>query len=330
MAQGDCGLVVTQATNTNPDMEHRHTRFINSLHDDSYIPEYRRAVEEVKAMAPDVKIAPQLVDKSVLGRHITTKELTIADIKGIVENLAQAARRAREAGFDAVEYHSAHCYTLADLLSKRGNLRSTNDPYGNTREGRLRIHLEIIARTRELAGDIPIIYRYSGDDFVVGGNTVQDAIFIAKALEQAGMNILDISAGGRLEDGREGYSATRAVPYAFYEDACNVYIAQRIKQFVSIPVITAGKIGTIALANQVLEEDRADLVAMGRQLFCDPFTLPKTLEGRENEILHCQWCRRCHISYLSGNIALCDNLRNRKAWLKEYMPEKFRERAATS
>ena len=330
IAQGGSGLIVIQATNANPDLEHRHTPFVNSLHEDSYIPEYGRAIAEVKAMAPDVKIVVQLVDKSILGRHITIKDLTVKESQDIVEYLALATRRAREAGFDAAEFHSAHCYTLADFISKRGNLRPRNDPYGNTKAGRLRLHQELIARCRELAGDIPLIYRYSGDEFIVGGNSLQDGIQIAQALEEAGINILSISAGGRREDGHDGYSATRSVPRANYDDATNVHIAERIKKYVSVPLITVAKIGTIALANQVLEEGRADLVAMGRQLFCDPLTLKKTLEGREEEILRCTWCRRCHISFLADEAALCDNLRNRKSWRDAYMPEKFKKEALTS
>ncbi len=84
------------------------------------------------------------------------------------------------------------------------------------------------------------------------------------------------------------------------------------------------------LANQVMEEGRADLVGMARQLFCDPHTLKKTLEGREEEILRCTWCRRCHISFLADEAALCDNLRNRKGWRDAYMPEKFKEEALPS
>lgn len=320
VAQGGCALIVVQCTNVNPDLEHRHTPFVTSLHDDSYIPEYRRALEEVRAVAPDVKLAIQLADKSILGRHITARDLTIQEIKDIIEYFAQAARRAREAGFDAVEFHAAHCYTLADFISKRGNNRSPRDPYGCTKVGRLRMQQEVIARTREVAGDIPIIYRYSGEEFIVGGNTVQDGIYIAQVLEQAGANILSISAGGRRDEGPDGYSATRSVPRAWFEDACNVHIAERIRKHVSLPVITAGKIGTIALANQVLEEGKADLVAMGRQQFCDPLTLKKTLEGREAEILRCTWCRNCHISYLAGGIGLC----KKEAWRKTYMPEKFK------
>jgi len=98
---------------------------------------------------------------------------------------------------------------------------------------------------------------------------------------------LDISAGGRRDEGPDSYSPTRTVPRAYYEDACNVHIAERIKKHVSIPVITAGKIGTISLDNQILEEGRADLVAMARQLFCDPYTLKKTLENREESTIRC-------------------------------------------
>jgi 2,4-dienoyl-CoA reductase-like NADH-dependent reductase (Old Yellow Enzyme family) len=325
VAQGGCGLIFAQCTNVNPDMEHRYTPFITSLHDDSFIPEYRRGIEEVKALMPDVKIAIQFADKSILGRHISPKDLTIEEIKDIIEYLAQGARRAKKAGFDAVEFHAAHCYTLADFLSKRGNNRPRQDPYGNTKIGRLRMQQEVIIRTRELAGNIPIVYRFNGDDFIVEGNTVKDGIYIAQALEEAGVNILSISAGGRRDEGQNCYSVTRSVPRAYYEDACNVHIAERIKKHVSIPLITVGKIGTIKLANEVLEEGRADLVAMARQLFCDPFTLKKTLEGREGEILRCSWCRKCHISYLAGGIAIC----SKKAWQKTYMPQKFRERART-
>ena len=320
LAQGGCGLIIVQATSVNPDMEHRHTPFVTCLHDDRYIDDYRKAVAEVKAAVPDVKMAIQLVDKTLLGRHLTPKAMDIEEIKSSIAYHAQAARRAMQAGFDAVEVHAAHCYMLADFLSRRGNDRPHWDPYGRTKEGRLRIQREVIGQIRELGVDIPIIYRFSGDEFIVGGNTVQDGIHTAQTMEAAGVNILDISAGGRRDEGPDSYSPTRSVPRAYHEDACNVHIAERIKKYVSIPVITAGKIGTISLANQILEEGRADLVAMARQLFCDPCTLKKTLEDREEEIVRCTWCRKCHISYLANEKALC----RQKAWQQDYMPASFK------
>lgn len=321
IAEGGAGLIVVQCTNVNPDLSLRHTPFITSLHDDSYIAEYGRAIRAVKERAPQVKLALQLADKSLMARHLRAVDMSPVEIKQVVEYLAQGARRARDAGFDAVEFHSAHNYTLAEFLSKRGNERPEADPYGRSRAGRLRIHQELIVRTRELVGAFPIIYRFNGDDFIAGGNTIKDGMEIARALEAAGVDVLSVSAGGRRDDGPDGYSPTRVVPRAYYEDACNVHIAGRIKREVHIPVITAGKIGTVELAEQVLAEGRADLVAMGRQLFHDPFTLKKTLEGRAAEISKCSWCRKCHITYLAGGPGLCP----RRSWRENYAPAKYRD-----
>jgi 2,4-dienoyl-CoA reductase (NADPH2) len=153
---------------------------------------------------------------------------------------------------------------------------------------------EIYRRSREALGaDYPIGIRINGEDFVKGGNTLRHTRPFARMIDKLGFDYLDVSAGGRFEDGFEGYSRSRALPDDTMPEATNVYLAAELKKEVHIPVITAGKIGRGDLAEEIVSEERADLVAMGRGLLCDPALPRKIIEKREAEVVPCDYCNHC-------------------------------------
>lgn len=179
-------------------------------------------------------------------------------IKEIVVLFAKAAKRAKFAGFDGVEIHSAHGYLLNQFYSPLNNNRT--DEYGNDVFGRTRIHREIItAVKKEVGNEFPVLIRLGACDYREGGNTISDAIQAAKFLEKAGVDILDISGGmnGSILQGRENEQG-------FYSDVTNT-----LKQKCSLPIILTGGITDIHVANEFVREGKADLIGIGRAMLCN-------------------------------------------------------------
>ncbi len=186
------------------------------------------------------------------------REMTEADIKKLIADFGAAAVRARDAGFDGVELHSAHYYLLNQFYSPLVN-RRTDEYTGSSLEGRLRLHKEIINEVRRLTGaDFPIALRLGACDYAEGGTTLEDSVQAARMLEDAGVDLLDISGGlcgpYRPNVKHEGY---------FKE------LSAAIKQAVSIPVILTGGITTAEGAETLLEDGAADLIGIGRALLKD-------------------------------------------------------------
>jgi 2,4-dienoyl-CoA reductase-like NADH-dependent reductase (Old Yellow Enzyme family) len=185
--------------------------------------------------------------------------MTLDEIVGLKEDYRAAARRAREAGFDAIEIHGAHGFLLCEFVSPHTNHRT--DEYGGDMEGRIRLPLEVIAIVREEVGpDFPLLYRFGASDFLDDGLDLQQAREIAPRLVAAGIDILDISGGlcgSRPKDlaGIQGYF---------------VPMAASIKSVVDVPVIGVGGITDPAFANGFIEEGKVDLVAVGRALLKNP------------------------------------------------------------
>lgn len=212
----------------------------------------------------------------------TPHELTIEEVRELVEKFAQGIRRGRDAGYDAVELHGAHGYLINQFVSPFSNKRT--DEYGGNLRNRLRFPLEIIARAKELVGEsYPIIYRISADEMVEGGLTIEDTKVIAQILEEAGVAALHVSAGvyksGSIVSAP---SAVRTAPFSDY--------AQQIRRLVKIPVFAVDKIIYPEVAESLLREGKADFIAMGRASIADPELPNKVREGRLDEILPCIGC----------------------------------------
>lgn len=220
------------------------------------------------------------------------KELTVDRIHELVKEFGGAARRAKEAGFDAVEVHGAHGYLINEFLSPYSNKRT--DEYGGTTEKRERFPLEVVQRVREVVGpDFPIIYRISTDEFVDGGLTSQDTCEFCKHLVAAGVNAVHCSGGAYQTACRIIQPAPEAV--ALYADN-----AAAIKQAIgeSVPVMVAGRIKDYDVAESILEDGKADFIVMGRALLADPEVVHKMEEGRFDDIRRCLSCNQACIDKL--------------------------------
>ncbi|HEX75300.1 MAG TPA: FAD-dependent oxidoreductase [Dehalococcoidia bacterium] len=213
------------------------------------------------------------------------RELTIVEIKRLVEAYAEGARRAREAGADAVEIHGAHGYLIHQFLSPYSNKRT--DEYGGDLERRMRFALEIVELCRKkLGGEFPLLFRISGDEYIPGGLTLRETRIISRKLEEVGVDCLHVSAGAY-------ESMYRFVLPASALPGSIVYLAEEIKKAVGIPVIAVGKINTPEFGEKILSQKKADLVSIGRALMADPEFARKAKEGRAEDIRPCIACMNC-------------------------------------
>ena len=219
------------------------------------------------------------------------KELTPKEIEELVDIFAEAALRAKKAGFDMVEMHFGHGYLVHEFFSPYTNKRT--DEYGQDANGRAKFACAILKRTREMVGDFPISVRISGDEYIKGGMTLDDAKIIAPMLEEAGADFIHVSAGTYPSEGDAGLLKATSTPAMIFPRGCFVHLAEGIKKVVNIPVIAVGRINDPELADEILTQGKADLISMGRALIGDPELPKKAEEGRLDEIRRCIGCNRC-------------------------------------
>lgn len=224
---------------------------------------------------------------------------------------AAAANRAREAGFDGVELHYAHAYTMAGFLSRQNN---REDGYGGSPENRVRLPLEVFRSVRKRVGEDYVVgVRFLADEVIEGGSRVEDATYYAKEFARAGFNFLSLSKGGKFEDAQQPKVAQAVYPYtgqSGYE--CmptvlsdelgpfgrNVPLVASVKRAVNdagfrTPVVAAGGISTFAQAEEILRLGQADIVGMARQALADPDWFLKVRLGRGDAVRRCTYTNYC-------------------------------------
>ncbi len=236
-------------------------------------------------------VAPSEVPCKFL--QVVPRALTLEEIQELVEKFAQAALRARLAGFDGAEIHAAHGYLINEFLSPYTNKRT--DEYGGSFENRMRFLLEIIERTRVLVGeDFVVGVRLSVDEFVPGGLRKEESQEIARVLVERGVDYLSASCGIY-------ESMSTIIEPINFQEGWRAYLAGALKEVVSCPVIAVGVIRHPEVAEQILAEGQADFVAIGRGLIADPDWVEKVREGREGEINFCISCNVGCIGELFAN-----------------------------
>ncbi|MMZ62705.1 NADPH dehydrogenase [compost metagenome] len=225
-----------------------------------------------KAEDAPVPVAPSAIpfdEKSKTPRALTTEE-----VKDMVEKFRLAVRRAVQAGFDTIELHGAHGYLIHQFHSPLTNQRT--DEYGKdlTRFGR-----EVIeAAKSEMPADMPLIMRISAQEYVEGGYGIKESLEFSKVYREAGVDMFHISAGGEGPIAAWGRPGTHA--------AYQVPLAREIKHTLDIPVIAVGRLDEPALANAVIGQGDADLVAVGRGMLRNPYwTLEAAVRlGKETQV----------------------------------------------
>jgi 2,4-dienoyl-CoA reductase-like NADH-dependent reductase (Old Yellow Enzyme family) len=222
-----------------------------------------------------------------------------------------AARHAQEAGFDGVELHYAHAYTMASFLSA---LNTREDGYGGSAENRVRLPIEVIEATRRaVGGDFVVGVRFLGDDVIDGGNRIDEAAQFAVAFARAGVDYLSVSKGGKFEDAKQpkighaaypytGPSGYECMPTVFSDEkgpfGRNVHLSADVRAAVraaghQTPIVTSGGICSFEQAEEILERGEADIIAAARQTLADPDWFRKIRMGLGDEIRRCEYTNYC-------------------------------------
>jgi 2,4-dienoyl-CoA reductase-like NADH-dependent reductase (Old Yellow Enzyme family) len=263
----------------------------------------------------DFVLRPRELEALRFGYRERVTDTDLQHIRELPQELpgifAAAAERAREAGFDGVELHYAHAYTMAGFLSAQND---RNDGYGGSREHRVRLPLEVYREVRKRVGDdYAVGVRFLADEVIEGGSRVEDAIYYAKEFAAAGFDFLSLSKGGKFEDAQEPKVGQAVYPYtgqSGYEcmptvlsDATgpfgrSVPLVAAIKKAVNEagfapPIVATGGISTFDHAEEILRLGQADVVGMARQALADPDWFVKVRLGRGDEVRRCTYTNYC-------------------------------------
>ena len=314
-AKGEVGLIITEVTAISPEGRGMPNQL--GLYEDRFIPGFKELGKRLHAHGAKVAVqlhhaglqttpewnggfqpvAPSPISSPLY--HMAPRELEEDKIQSLIRDFAIAAGRAREVGLDAVEIHGAHGYLIGQFLSPSTNKRE--DSYGGNLQGRLRFPLEIISRIREKVGnDFPILFRISAEERVRHGLTLEESKEIALALQQAGIDALNVSVGTAATPGSPGIGSMDLDPGHL------IPLAEEMKKILKIPVIGVGRIDHPAAAEKILAEGKADFIAIGRGLLADPNFVAKAKTGQADQIHRCIACNQgCIDRLLRGDSITC-------------------------
>jgi 2,4-dienoyl-CoA reductase-like NADH-dependent reductase (Old Yellow Enzyme family) len=298
--------------------EHRE-RLVVHFHDESWFTASEAEVRSALAGLPDAKLdgvlAPRELESLRFGYRERVTDVHLPHVRDLPKALpdlfAAAAARAERAGFDGIELHFAHAYTMASFLSAKNDRA---DGYGGSREGRVRLPLEVLAAVRaRVSPRFAVGCRFLGDEIIEGGTRVEDAAWFGARFAEAGMDFLSVSTGGKFDDAAQPHVGEAVYPYtgrSGYEcmptvvsDARgpfgrNVHLAAAIRRAVRLagretPVVAAGGIATFEQAEGILARGEADAIASARQSLADPDWWRKMRLGRGAEVRRCIFTNYC-------------------------------------
>jgi 2,4-dienoyl-CoA reductase-like NADH-dependent reductase (Old Yellow Enzyme family)/thioredoxin reductase len=327
-AQGEVGLITSEPLYVQRNGRELATQL--GIYSDDLLPGLRKLVDAVhragglmmahmnhagRVANPQLIPAKDLVSASDVlcpANQVIPRPLDQSEIAEVVAAFSAAARRSRQANFDAIEIPFSHEYLIHQFLSPHSNLRE--DEYGGTFENRLRFGTQVIAAVRQQVGsDFPIVVRLNATDYVEGGLTIEDAIEIARHLQVLGVNAVSVTSGTMCE----------SVPFCLYPSgtpkANLLPMAARIRGAILLPVIVAGRIRTPAVAQKALAIGQTDLIGLGRPFLADPDWVRKTANGDEQAILLCAACHQGCLAQLrkgQGTTCMYNPLTGREAEIK--------------
>lgn len=239
----------------------------------------RQASEAVTGIQP---IAPSAIPCAILGNN--PREMTKEDIIEIKEKFKKAAERSIEAGFDLIEVHFAHGYLLHSFLSPHSNKR--DDEYGGSLENRMRFPMEVLKEVVEVSkGKAPVIIRISADEYLEDGLKFEEVKTICREAVNAGIDAISLTAGS--------YDAVEyTIQPMFINQGFLIPFGEQLKKEVNVPIIVAGRLNSAELIESIVEEDKADMVAIGRGLIADEELVVKMKNKDYEDIRYCVACNQ--------------------------------------
>ena len=316
--KGGCGLNMVEVCSV-------HTpsapRGFLSISEDEYVPGLKTLTDAIHAeggkagiqlwqgsMAVGMDQTAQILMASdmPMGPGITLPGITVDQIKEVVACYGKAAKRAVDAGFDCIEFHCAHNYLPHSFLS--GGINHRTDEYGGSFENRSRFPLECIRAIREnMPEDMPLFMRIDAhDDYLENGLTIEDVIAFCKLAKNAGVDVLDVSRGNIISAGLKYEVPPVDIPKAF-----NIENAAKIRKETGMLTIGVGRINTPALAEKILDDDKVDMVVIGRGQIVDPEFCNKAKAGDVDNIDLCVGCNQgCYDGFADTDSPCITCLRN--------------------
>jgi len=295
-AKGGTGLIITPFASVSPN----HPTF--GAYSDNLLPGLKKLSQRIKeyetkvflqiahlgAMNPSNRIAPSSFSSRLYWNEITPRELAIGEIEDLIRAFISAGARAKEAGFDGVEFHGGYTYLVGEFYSPHLNKRQ--DKYGGSFENRMRFLDEVIEGLKRRLGEaFPVGFKLNAHEHVDSGIDTEEAVKIAKHLEKLGVSYIHVVSSFPLDEVCE-FSGLPTM----YEDSYSlVDLAGLIKKEVTIPIIATGGIVRPELAEKIVRDNKADLVAIGRGLIADPQWVHRVEKGEK--VLSCIKCNKCHI-----------------------------------
>jgi 2,4-dienoyl-CoA reductase-like NADH-dependent reductase (Old Yellow Enzyme family)/thioredoxin reductase len=290
-AKGGIGTVIVEAM----DVEERmipnrlgifHDRFINEL-------ENLAASIREKGAA----VIAQIYHTGLRGNLPGPDDLSAAQIRECLESFIRAAERVKKAGFNGVMIHGGHGYLISSFFSPLTNHRQ--DEYGGSHLPRAKFAVEVIKSVRNSVGEeFPIFFRMNGEDYLPGGFGVEDALATAPIIEGAGVDVISIAGGAGTMPQNPSWGNEKSfsylIPPMFFPRGCRVEVGAKIKKFLKVPMSISGRINDPFLACNIITQEKADLVDLGRQMIADPYFPQKIADGRVDDIRQCLACNYCH------------------------------------
>lgn len=303
-ARGGAGLIMVGGCQID---EHGYDSML-SVSDDKYIPKLKVLTSRVKRYESRIgcqlfqagrysfsflsgvqSVAPSPV-YSPLTREVP-RELSTDEVYGVIASFGQAARRAREAGFDLVEVIGSAGYLVSQFLSPLTNFRQ--DEFGGSLENRMRFGLEVVREVRQQVGDdYPVGIRLAGNELLPGGTPHDEIIAFARELEKAGVDLINVTGGWHESRVPQ---ITMNVPEGAF-----VYLAQAIKRAVNVKVVASNRLNDVRLAERILLNRQADMISMARGLIADPELPLKLKDGRVSQIRRCIACNQGCMDHTFG------------------------------
>jgi len=300
IAKGGAGLIIVENTCVHfPEGRHGTTQ--PRIDTDEFIPGLHRLVQAIQQYG--VKVGVELAHPGgvadvrfiktqpiapsstpMKSGTVTPRALTKKEIEELVDMFGKAALRAKKAGFNMVEIQAGHGLLINQFLSQLYNKRK--DEFGGSLDGRIRFLKMIVEKIKDYAGkSFPVSVRLGVEEFKEGGIKIEEGKWIVKKLSNAGVDAIHVTLGGTTMEKR-----LEPMPYP---QGWRVYLAEEIKKVVDVSVIAVGVIREPLFAEKILQERKADFIALGRALIADPQWPKKALMGEEKAIKRCFSCNEC-------------------------------------